>query len=124
VFFTQHQTDFFSLRDIQHLVRKDKLSLFDFVFDTDGGSYSIDSILRGKAPRWAMSAEHDPMLCDMPPLTESQLAMVNEAICEPDFLEMPTEPTVKTVEDYLANEPRIARLVADTERWMSLTGGI
>jgi len=124
VFFVQQRNEFLSVREIQHLIRTDELSLFELVFDTDGDSYTAESIALGKAPRWAMTAEHDPMLYNLPPLSEEDIAMVNELVCEDDFIEMPKEPQAKTVEGYLASEPRIARMVADAERWMCITGGI
>ena len=118
VFFTRQGDNFLSLNEVRDDTLAGTLSLLDTVFDVDGGSYSVESIVMGKAPKWAMTAEHDPMLHDLPPFSEEDAAMVNELLCEPDFLEMPSEPQVKTVKDYLANEPRIARMVAGAARCM------
>ena len=118
VFFVQQRNDFLSVRDVQHLAQSGTLSSFDLVFDVDGGSYTAQSIALGKSPRWAMTAEHDPMLPDdLPPLSEEDIAMVNELVSEPDFLEMPAEPAVKNVKDFLFREPRIARMVGDAEHY-------
>jgi hypothetical protein len=43
--------------------------------------------------------------------------MVDELLSEDGFLEMPEEPAVTSVSDYLSREPRIARMVVDAERW-------
>jgi len=118
VFFSQHQDDFFSLRDIQHLVRTEKLSLFDFVFDTDGGTYSVENIVLGESPKWAMSRVNDPMLHGLPSPSEEGTALSDELLCEDGILEMPEEPVARTVEDYLAREPRIANMIVNTERFM------
>jgi hypothetical protein len=115
VFFTRQRNDFLSLNEVHTLARSGKLALSDFVFDVDGGSYTAESIAQGKAPKWAMTAEHDLMLHDCPPLSEEDIALANELACEDDFLEMPEEPKSKTVSHYLATEPRIARFVADAE---------
>jgi len=118
VFFSQHQTDFFSLRDIQHLVRAEKLSLFDFVFDTDGGSYSVENIVLGESPKWAMSRVNDPMLHGLPSPSEADVTLSNELLCEDGILEMPEEPAARTVNDFLSREPRIANMVANAERFV------
>ena len=118
VFFSQHQDDFFSLRDIQHLVRTEKLSLFDFVFDTGGSSYSVENIVLGESPKWAMTRVNDPMLHGLPSPSKDDIALSDELLCEDDILEMPEEPAVRTVNDFLSREPRIANMVVNTERFM------
>ena len=115
VFFVQQRNDFISLRDVQRLCKTGKLSAFDRVYDVDGGSYTLENIVFGKSPRWAMTAEHDPMLYGLPSLSNEQMAPVHEMVSEDGFLEMPSEPQEKTVIDFLANEPRVARMVADAE---------
>jgi hypothetical protein len=44
------------------------------------------------------------------------MAMMNELLCEEDFIEMPREPQAKTGSNYLKSEPRIARMVFNAER--------
>jgi hypothetical protein len=118
VFFTRQRNDFLSLNEIRTLTRACKLSMMDLVFDTDGCSYTIESIAFGRAPKWAVTAENDPMLHDLPPLSDEEAAMVEELLLEEDFIEMPAEPKAKTVADYLSREPRIARMVVDAGHWM------
>ena len=115
VFFTVRSDRFLSLNGIQHLARAGKLSAFDLIYDVNGGSFTLENIVFGKSPKWAMTAEHDPMLYGLPSLSEAELAAVDEMVSEDGFLEMPSEPKVKTIKDFLASEPRIARLVADAE---------
>ena len=88
-----------------------ELSALEFVFDTDGGQYTAGSIAQGKAPEWAQTTA--PMLDDCPSLSAEDIAMADAIACEDGFLEMPTEPKAKTVRDFLAREPQIARLVAN-----------
>jgi hypothetical protein len=118
VFFTRQRNDFLSLNEVRTLARTGKLAMTDLVFDTDGGSYTTGSIVQGKAPRWALSTEHDPLLCDLPIPSPEDVAMVNEVLCEAEFLEMPTVPSVKSVKDFLSRKPQVARMVANAERWM------
>jgi DNA adenine methylase len=118
VFFTGQSDRFISLNDIQRLALTGKLSAFDVVFDVNGDSYRANDVVMGKAPQWALFAEHDPMLQGLPTPSAEDMAMANELLCEPDFLEMPREPKAKTVKDYLSREPRIARMVASAERCM------
>ena len=118
VFFVRYREDFLSLYEVRDDVQAGKLSMFDTVFDTDGDSYTAESIALGMSPCWAMTAEHDPMLYDVPPLSEANRALADELLCEEGFLEMPREPKAKTVKDYLAREPRIARMVVDAEYCM------
>jgi hypothetical protein len=61
------------------------------VSDTDGNRYYAGSIAQGKAPKWARTVEHDPMLFGMPPLSEADIAAADEVLCEDGFLEMPCE---------------------------------
>jgi len=118
VFFVRGRDEFISLNEIRDDVKTGKLAIVDFVFDVDGSSYTVENIMLGKAPEWALSAENDPMLHGLPPLSEEDIAMTDELMCEEGFIEMPDEPKAKTVEDYLANEPRIARMVHDAECFM------
>jgi hypothetical protein len=116
VFFTTQSENFLSLNEIKRKILVGELSSCDLVFDVDGSSYTAGSIVQGEAPKWAMTAEHDPMLHDCPPLSAENAAMVNELVSEDDFLEMPQVPDTKSVKDFLSRDPRIARLVADSER--------
>ena len=111
VFFVLERDQFLSLNDIHTLVQADKLSAFDAVFDVDGERYSTGDIVLGKTPRWAVSAENDLMLHDLPTPSAEDIALVNELACEDDF-EMPKEPTVKSVSGFLKSQPRIAHLVS------------
>ena len=117
VFFVRQREEFLSLNEVRADIQSGKLTMMDFVFDVEGGSYTAGSIVQGKAPRWAMTAEHDPMLYDLPSLSEADRALVDELVSEEVFLEMPSEPAVKSVSHYLESEPRIARMVVDAERW-------
>jgi len=81
----------YSLREIRDSVTAGTLDSCTLVSDTDGGRYTAGSIAHGKAPRWAMTAEYDPMLCGLPVPSTENMAMVNEVLCEDDFLEMPQE---------------------------------
>ena len=81
----------YSLRTIQSAVMAGTLDPHTLVSDVDGGRYTAGSIASGKAPKWARTAEHDPLLFGMPPLSELELAAADEVLCEPDFLEMPCE---------------------------------
>ena len=118
VFFTRQREDFLSLNEVRADVQTGKLTMMDFVFDVEGGSYTAGSIVQGKSPKWAMTAENDPALFGLPTPSEEDMAMVNELLCEEDFIEMPREPQAKTVSNYLKSEPQIARMVVDAERWM------
>lgn len=115
VFFTQSNDEFLSYREVQGLMRSGKLTLSDFVFDTDGGAYPVQHVITNKAPRWL---QDEPMLDNLPPLSEEDARMVDELLSEPDCIEMPKEPAVKSVSHYLERHPRIARMVVDAERWM------
>ena len=118
VFFTSQGNDFLSLNVIRQLTQSGKLSAFDVVFDVDGNSYTAKNIAEGKAPKWAMTAENDPVLFDCPPPSKEDIAMVDELLSEPDFLEMPREPKSKSVSSYLESRPQIVRMIVDAERWM------
>jgi len=115
VFFVQYREEFLSLNEICDGVQAGKLAIVDWVFDVDGFSYTAGNIVQGKAPKWALTAENDPMLHGLPSISETELAAVDEVLCEPDFLEMPREPKAKTVSHYLKSEPRIARMVFGIE---------
>lgn len=115
VFFVRDNDKFLSLNEIQRLYRTGRLSAFDCIFDVDGGSYRACDVATGKTPKWGVTANHDPMLHDLPSLSEEDAAMLDELICEEGFVEMPDEPRVKSVEEYLASKPRIARMVANAE---------
>jgi len=115
VFFTRSSDDFLSYRDVQGLMRSGILALSDLLFDTDGGAYPVQHVATNKAPRWL---QNEPTLDDLPALSEEDLQMVDELLSEEDFLEMPSEPAVKSVETFLSREPRIARLVGGAEHWM------
>ena len=117
VFFTRQREDFLSLNEVRADVQTGKLTMMDFVFDVEGGSYTAGSIVQGKAPKWAMTTENDPALYGLPTPSEEDMAMVNELLCDPDFIEMPREPQAKSVSNYLKSEPRIARMVVDAEHW-------
>jgi len=112
VFFVQQRDEFLSLNDVREYVQTGKLTIADCVFDVDGCSYIAGNIALGKSPKWALSAEHDPMLHGLPTPTEEDVAVMNEILAEEDFLEMPREPKAKTVKDYLAREPRIAHMIS------------
>jgi len=84
------------------------------VFSVDGGSYSAESIMLGKAPEWAQTT--DPMVHDCPILSEADISLADALASEDGFLEMPDEPRARTVTDFLLREPLIARLVANVER--------
>ena len=118
VFFTQSSDEFLSYREVHGLMQSGSLPLHNLIFDTDGSVTTGESIARGLEPRWAMTAENDPVMFDCPPLSKENAALVDELLCEDDFLEMPSEPKSKSVRSYLASQPRIARLVTDAERWM------
>ena len=111
VFFVLGDDEFLSVNEVRRYAQTDKLALTDWVFDVDGERYTAGSIADGKAPFWAMTAENDPALHALPPLTESDIAMADALASEDGFLEMPAEPPFKTVKDFLASEPRIARMV-------------
>ena len=123
VLFTLHSTEFLSVHDIQRLLYKSGgLSPLDLVFSVDGEAYRASDVASGKAPKWALSAEHDLMFHDLP-FSEADFTLDDEWLSEPDFFEMPTEPKEKNVNDFLSNKTSIARAVADAERWVSLTAG-
>ena len=115
IFFTYQSDNFLSLNTIRQLTQSGKLSAFDVVFDVDGNSYAAKSIAEGRMPRWAMTAEHDPMLHDIPMPSEEDVAMANEFLLDEDAIAMPREPKAKTVSHYLKSEPRIASLVLGAE---------
>ena len=117
VFFVRQQEEFLSLNEVRNNVQTGKLSMFDTVFDTDGDSYTAESIALGMSPRWATTAEHDPMLHGIPMPPAEDIATVEELLLEEDSIEMPRESKIKSVSDYLMSEPRIARLVVNAERW-------
>ena len=81
----------YSLREIKSAVLAGSLNPHTIISDTDGGRYTAENIGRGVAPKWARSAEHDPMLHGIPTPSAEDIEMVNEILCEPDFLEMPQE---------------------------------
>lgn len=113
VFFVQYREEFLSLNEVRDDVQTGKLAIVDLVFDVDGFSYTAGHIVQGKAPKWALTAENDPMLSGLPSLSEAEFAAVDEVLCEDDFLEMPREPKAKTVKEFLSSEPRIVRRVAE-----------
>ena len=115
VFFVRHRDDFLSLNEVREDVQTGRLALSEYIFDTDGGAYPVQHVATNKAPRWL---QNEPILGDLPPLSEEDMAMVNELLCEEDFLEMPKEPSVKSVSHYLESNPRIARMVADAQHCM------
>ena len=112
VFFVQQRDEFLSLNEVRTNVQTGKLEMADCVFDVDGCLYIAENIVQGKAPMWALSADHDPMLYDCPPLSEEYIAEVNEILAEEDFLEMPREPKAKSVKDFLFHEPQVARMIS------------
>ena len=81
----------YSLREIRDSVVAGMLNPHTLVSDTDGGRYYAGKIAQGKAPRWALSAEHDLMLCGIPMPSVEDMTMVNELVSEDGFLEMPHE---------------------------------
>ena len=83
IFYMSNPTLRYCLREIRDSVLAGSLNPGTIVSDTDGNSYSAGSIAQGKAPKWALSAEHDPMLFGMPPLSEADIAAAGEVLCEP-----------------------------------------
>ena len=82
----------YSLREIQNSVIAGTLNPRTIISDTDGSQYFAESIAEGKAPRWARTAEHDPAFFGgLPKPTAENIALADEVLCEPDFLEMPSE---------------------------------
>jgi len=114
VFFTRSNNDFLSYRDVQGLMQSGKITLSDLLFDTDGGAFPVQHVATNKAPRWL---QNEPMLDELPPLSEADSQMVEELLSEEDFLEMPSEPAVTSVSHYLESNPLIARMVVNAERW-------
>lgn len=111
VFFVLGDDEFLSANEVRRYAQTDKLAMTDMVFDVDGEQYTAGSIADGKAPFWAMTAENDPALHDLPPLTEADIALADELASEDGFMEMPEEPAATTVKDFLASDPQIARMV-------------
>ena len=113
IFFTADCDTFLSQRDVQHHVHTGKLAPSEYVFDVDGDAYFAQHVAANKAPRWLQNEHTDPMLYGLPPLSAEELAAVDEVLCEDDFLEMPGEPQVRTVKEFLSSEPQIAHRVAE-----------
>jgi len=92
VFYIGIPTLRYSLREIKSSVIAGTLNPRTIISDTDGSQYFAGSIAQGKAPRWARTAEHDPAFFGGLPMPSAEdMALANEVLCEPDFLEMPEE---------------------------------
>ena len=74
----------------------------------------MQHVVTNKAPRWL---QNEPMLNDLPSLSQEDAALVDELVSEEGFLEMPEESAVQSVSHYLERHPRIARMVFNVERW-------
>ena len=90
VFYINTPAVHYSLREIRESVFAGSLDSNTLVSDTDGGRYTAGSIAQGMAPRWAMTAEHDPMLHGIPTPSAENMTLAYEAACEDGF-EMPEE---------------------------------
>ena len=113
VFFTTEGDAFLSQREVQHHVHTGKLVPSEYVFDVDGDAYLAQHVAANKTPRWLQNEQTDPMLLDCPTPSASELTAIEELVSEDDFLEMPREPQVRTVKEFLSSEPLIARRVAE-----------
>ena len=85
----------YSLREIQNSVIAGTLNPRTIISDTDGGSYTAGNIADGQTPKWARTAEHDPAFFGgLPKPTAESIALAEEVLSEPGFLEMPEEQHV------------------------------